>query len=131
MRQKLPVVNHAEFKTIAAGLVLAGLLLWTGSAIWVRAPRLASARGRLLLTFARTQWDNGRYPRAVDLSWLALWTLARDSVRYPLAALYSERARALHQSGQAAGAQAACRTAARLDDTGQAARRCQALMPVP
>lgn len=131
MYQKLPASDNLVFKTTAAGLVLAGLLLWSGTAIWVTIAHPGSARGRLLLTFARTQWDNGHYPRAIDLSWLALRTMARDRVRYELAALFWERARALKRAGQPAGAQAACRIAARFDDTGHAAPHCQALMPVP
>ena len=131
MYQKLPASDNLAFKMTAAGLILAGLLLWFSAAVWVTVPQLGSVRGRLMLTFARTQWDNGHYPRAVDLSWLALRTMTRDSVRYELAALFWERARALKRAGQPAGAQAACRIAARFTDTVQAALHCQVLMPIP
>lgn len=59
-------------KTTILGLSLAAVLLFlSSSAFYINQGRFSSPRGRLLLTFAMTQWHNRRYERALSLWWLS------------------------------------------------------------
>src|SRR5258706_1899185 len=105
-------MKKAAARTTLLGLFLAASVLAGGWGVFRATARLETARGQLLLTFAKTQWVNHHYLRALDLGWLAVNTAVRESSRQALLALYWQRALALRRSGQVGPALTACHAAA-------------------